>query len=86
MFDKKNEKKEEKQILQTLEAHPITTAANDVLNELKREWDIFETRMKALYALTPESPKVEIKTALSKVKRASMDVRDALKKVGKISL
>lgn len=67
-------------------AHPVTTGANDTLNEVKREWGIFETRMDSLYTLTPESPKVEIKTALSKVKRASMDVRDALKKVGKISL
>lgn len=67
-------------------AHPVTTEINDVLNEVKREWEIFGTRMEALYSLTPESPKVEVKTAISKVKRASMDVRDALKKVGKISV
>jgi hypothetical protein len=83
MLGKKDEKGDAKP---NPAAHPVTTEANDVLNEVKREWGILETRMEALYALTPESPKVEIKTALSKVKRASMDVRDALKKVGKISL
>lgn len=83
VFDKKNPTGENEK---PGGAHPVTTEINDILNEVKREWEILGTRMEALYALTPGSPKVEIKTAVSKVKRASMDVRDALKKVGKISV
>lgn len=52
---------------------------------LYREWNIFESRYGAVLNLKEDASKVEVKRALARVKRAAMDVRDALKDLGKFT-
>lgn len=60
------------------------------LHALKQERQIFDMRMEALVFLLQnqgETAKMsDVKAALAKVKRASLDYREALKKLNKISL
>jgi len=49
---------------------------------LYREWEIFESRYGAVLNLKEDASKIEVKRALSRVKRAAMDARDALKELG----
>lgn len=57
-----------------------------VNNTVQQEWTIFETRLAAVCNLTEDASKVEVKRAISRVKRASMDVRDALKELGRFTI
>lgn len=59
---------------------------NQTKDTLYREWEIFESRYGAMLNLKENASKADVKRALARVKRASMDVRDALKELGRFSV
>ena len=89
MFDKKQvdtEPAQEQGAPNTGVQHQIVEEAAPVLQEVRDELSIFKTRVEHLRSLSPQATKTDVKNALIKVKRASMDVRDALKKVGQLKV
>jgi len=56
------------------------------LSEVEDEMDIFKKRVEHLRSLSSTATKTEAKAAMLRVKRASMDVRDALKKVSRLQV
>lgn len=95
MFDKK-EKGDETKVM-TDEQKEAAMAAKDfhetarrfekeTKDMLYREWGIFETRYGAVLNLKEDASKADVKRAVARVKRAAMDVRDALKELGQFKV
>jgi len=81
-LDKENPEREA-----TPERHPASRLlALETRAMLYQEWGIFEMRYREAINLPEDATKTDVKRALSRVKRAAMDVRDALKKLGQFTL
>ncbi len=98
MFDKKGDKTkvmsdEQREQLQMQAALPAkdrhNTARrfeNETKDALYQEWSIFESRYGAMLNLKEDASKADVRRTLARVKRAAMDVRDALKELGRFSI
>jgi hypothetical protein len=96
MFDK-NKDGDETKVMSDEQKEELTKEAqgrhdiarrfeNATKDTLYREWGIFESRYGAVLNLKKDASKVEVKRAIARVKRASMDVRDALKDMGQFKV
>lgn len=90
MFEKRKVEEPDAQEEEELERttsenrHPVAVKFEiETMGALYPEWEIFETRYRAVLNLKEGASKVDVQRALSRVKRASMDVRDALKALGR---
>jgi hypothetical protein len=97
MFDKKekgdetkvmsDDQKEEMLENKMKDLHPVAREFESATKDtLHREWKIFESRYRAVLNLKEDAPKTEVKKAVARVKRASLDVRDALKELGQFKV
>lgn len=93
MFEKKNkgdettimsDEQNKERALPAKERHLTAVRfERETKDDLYREWGIFESRYGAMLNLKEDASKAEVKRAIARVKRASMDVRDALKELGR---
>jgi hypothetical protein len=91
MFDKKKDAEvtedAQEKVLPAKGRHNLSRRfENETKTTLYREWEIFETRYGAVLNLKEDATKADVKRAIARVKRAAMDVRDALKELGQFKV
>jgi len=65
--------------------HPVVEAVQVAWDAMSAEYEILEKRVLAALELPEDAPKVDVKNAIARLKRAALDTRDAMKQMGKIT-
>jgi len=87
MFDKKESNKELELATRAKDYHAAAHRFKHGVGEaVYNEFDIFNTRYAAMINLKEDASAAEVKRTLSRVKRSAMDVRDALKELGRFTI
>lgn len=87
IMSKENQEKLQEATLPIKDFHAVARKfKNETKDNLYREWEIFESRYGAVLNLKEDASKADVKRAVARVKRAGMDVRDALKELGRFTI